>query len=145
MNNHDLSHHARSPCCSTSSIAFSGRPVNNPCLRSTCEAEGLPSDMVVLGRPETLAWRTAQSSVSDFPLPLKPDAGSMCVVADCHKGFIFIAWALVSEPHHLQPFVLPTGVWSEMMTIALGWNSSQIVRRWNLTFTVRTEGVESRF
>lgn len=66
--------------------------------------------MAFAGRLQTLALRTVQSSVSDFPLPLKPDAGSMRVVADCHKGFVFIAWTLVSEPHQSQTFVLPMGV-----------------------------------
>lgn len=142
MKNHDLSHHTRSPCCDTSSTTRSGRPVNNSRLWGTCGAHELPSDVVLVGRPDSSLW-TLQSSVSDFPLLLKPDAGCVCVVADSQKGFIFIAWALVSEPHQLQPFVLPTGVWSEMMTSSLPWNSSQIVRRWKPTFTMRTERVEN--
>lgn len=110
MRNHDLSRHTRSPCCDTSSTTRSRHPVNNPRLWGTCGAYELPSDVALAGRLQTPALWTVQSSVSDFPLPLKPDAGCRHVIADCHEGFVFIAGTLVSEPHQLQPFVLPSGV-----------------------------------
>lgn len=144
MNNHDLSHYTRNPCCYTFSIRRSRRPLNNPRLWGTCGEGELPSEPVWVGRPETTALWRVQSSVSDFPLTLKPDAGSLCLVADCHKRFIFIAWTRVSEPHQFQTFVLPWQVWHEMRTISLPQKSSQTVWRWNSVFTVRTERGKSR-
>lgn len=56
---------------------------------------------------QRLSLWTLQSSGIDFSTPIKPRPWLRVHCWDHHTELIFIAWMLVSQPHQLQPFVLP--------------------------------------
>lgn len=83
-----------------------GHPLNNPGLYNTCWRRAATRNGFNWKARDCLCEHASHLGIIS-PLPLSPDAGSLCTAADHHTEFIFIAWMLVSRPHQLQPFVLP--------------------------------------